>query len=138
MNQSIYLTPLGHVRHFIETCGTLSPLCGRKFVYFWADLLLLPREPKKQYKRRSNKQAVCLSKGKIIIREEIKLLCWPSNTPLGVYPFISVRWRQHKKQALENLSSIKCWNFCNAIFAHTYLVNRISLIHIFFYNRNAV
>ncbi len=32
----LYLTPLGQARQFIETCG-------RKFVYFWASLLFLPR-----------------------------------------------------------------------------------------------
>ncbi len=30
----LYLTLLSQTRQFIETCGTYSPLCGIKFVYF--------------------------------------------------------------------------------------------------------
>jgi hypothetical protein len=59
----LYLTPLGQAKQFIETCGTKNLLCGRKFVYFWASLLYLPRQQKiniltAQYKRISSGQAV--------------------------------------------------------------------------------
>ncbi len=43
------LTSLGQARQFIETCGTYNPLYGRYFVYFWADLLFQPKQPKNQH-----------------------------------------------------------------------------------------
>ncbi len=40
-------TPLGQVRQFIEPCGTQNPLFWMWFVFFGADLLFMPRQPKK-------------------------------------------------------------------------------------------
>jgi hypothetical protein len=41
----LYLNDLG-----LETCGMYNHICGRKFVYFWADLLFLPWQPKTAFR----------------------------------------------------------------------------------------
>ncbi len=58
-----YFTLWGQATQFIETCGTKSPLYQSNFVYFWANLLFLPWQPKRNIliacsKWISKKQAV--------------------------------------------------------------------------------
>jgi hypothetical protein len=44
----LYLITLGQARKFIETCGTINPLGGRKFVYFYASFFTSARAVKEQ------------------------------------------------------------------------------------------
>jgi hypothetical protein len=62
----LYLAPLGKAMQFIETCGTLNLLCGRKFVHFLGKFGISAQADKKinilagQCKRISKEQGVLL------------------------------------------------------------------------------
>jgi hypothetical protein len=46
----LHLNALGQARQFLETCGTQNLLYRMKFVYFLANLLFLPKQPKNNKK----------------------------------------------------------------------------------------
>jgi hypothetical protein len=45
----LYLTPVGQTRQFMEICGPQNALCGRQFVYFWADLFFSAQAAQKTF-----------------------------------------------------------------------------------------